>query len=173
MCRYAFKTYKPHFVCFDCRKTFKKPPTIDLIKQNGDWEDYKKVFLQKAYSQHEKFIQENPELAKTLENKYHNRKEKCPQCGALMANLGLDFRAPKKGKKKEWEIVKGMYEIGVNFHTCGCSGIGYIPKKERDYVKYLKDRKVDYLDRIRNRDARLYQENLEDYLNRYTKYSVT
>jgi uncharacterized FAD-dependent dehydrogenase len=36
MCRYALKTYKPHFACFDCRKVFKKTPIEDYLKQRGD-----------------------------------------------------------------------------------------------------------------------------------------
>ena len=169
MCRYAFKTYKSHFVCFDCRKSFKKPPIEDLARINGDWENYKKVFWNRHSGQRNKFVKENPEIVKELEKKYQNRKEKCPQCAKLMIDLGLDFKAPKKDKKKEWKIVKGMYRIGVNFHTCGCNGIGYIPKKEKDYIVYLNSRKEYFLNRIENRDAKLYKENLTDYLDRFTE----
>ncbi len=36
MCRYAYKTYKTHFACFECRKVFKKTPIEDYLKQQGN-----------------------------------------------------------------------------------------------------------------------------------------
>ncbi|MFK7934427.1 MAG: hypothetical protein AB8G22_13020 [Saprospiraceae bacterium] len=140
-----------------------------MAMRNGDWENYKKVFWNRHSGQRKKFVRDNPEIVAALEAKYKNRKEKCPQCGKLMIDLGLDFKAPKKNKIKEWEIVRGMYRVGVNFQTCGCSGIGYVPKKEKDYIDYLKCRKAYFLQRIENRDAKLYDENLQDYLNRFTE----
>lgn len=35
MCRYANKAYKPHYVCFACRKQFKRPPLEDVLAQQG------------------------------------------------------------------------------------------------------------------------------------------
>lgn len=70
----------------------------------------------------------------------HNQKFKCPQCGQPMADLGLDFRAPKKTDLKAWRAIAGMYRIGHNFHSCGCSGIGFIPKNLVEYQVYLKKR---------------------------------
>ncbi len=83
MCRYAIKTYKSHFVCFDCRKSFKKPPIEDLVIQNGDWKNYQKVFWSQNTNQTKKFRKENPELVKYLTEKYYNRKEKCPNVAKL------------------------------------------------------------------------------------------
>ncbi|RXM37917.1 hypothetical protein BOQ62_19655 [Chryseobacterium sp. CH21] len=33
MCRYAEKTYKSHYVCFKCRKSFKQQDAYDIIKR--------------------------------------------------------------------------------------------------------------------------------------------
>ena len=151
MCRYATKTYKIHFVCFECRKTFKKPPVEDLAIQNGDWEDYKKVFWEPTIGPTRKFRKENPELVEYLTEKYKNRKEKCPDCGLIMTDLGLDFKAPKKDKVKEWQIIQGLYKSGKVFHTCGCDGIGFVPKNERDYKDYLLKRKLYYQNRLDSR----------------------
>ncbi len=169
MCRYAFKTYKIHFVCFDCRKTFKKLPIEDLAIKNGDWENYKKAFWNINTGQRNKFVKENPILVNDLENKYKNRKEKCPDCQQLMVDMGLDFKAPKKNKVKEWEIIKGLHSIGKNFHTCGCNGIGYIPKKKKDYIRYLLKRRDYFQKRLENRDAMYKTENVKDYINRFSE----
>ena len=100
MCRYGFKTYKSHFACFSCRKTFKQAHEADLVKKT-------------------------------------DREFKCPECGGFMADLGLDFRSPRKTAVKEWKIIEGLYTIGTSFYSCGCNGPGYIPSHPRDYETYL------------------------------------
>jgi len=167
MCRYAFKTYKIHFACFDCRKTFKKPPIEDLAIQNGDWKDYKNTFWNYSSAKSKKFRKENPERTEFLIGKYQNRKEKCPDCGNLMADLGLDFKAPKKDKIKEWKIIKGLLKSGKVFYSCGCSGIGLVPKNDKEYKTYLLEKREYYQARITNRDATLRKERLSDYIDRF------
>ncbi len=169
MCRYAIKTYKSHFVFFDCRKSFKKPPIEDLVIQNGDWKNYQKVFWSQNTNQTKKFRKENPELVKYLTEKYYNRKEKCPQCSKIMADLGLDFKAPKKEKIKEWKIIESLYASGKCFHSCGCDGIGFVPKNKNDYKTYLLDMRNCYELRLKNRDALKHKENLSDYIHRFTE----
>ena len=167
MCRYANKRYKVHFACFDCRKAFKKPPAEDLAMSNGEWEDYKSAFWFYYSGKGKKFRKENPEKFSYLTDKYRNRKEKCPDCGNLMANLGLDFKAPKKDKVKEWEIIRGMYRVGHNFHTCGCNGIGFVPQKKEDYIQYLQQNRDYFLGCLTRRDSPMYQENPKEYLGRF------
>ncbi|WP_299137005.1 hypothetical protein [uncultured Tenacibaculum sp.] len=167
MCRYAFKTYKIHFACFDCRKTFKKAPIEDLAIQNGDWKDYKNAFWNYSSGISIKFRKNNPERISYLTEKYKNRKEKCPDCGNYMADLGLDFKAPKKDKTKEWEIIKSLFKSGKAFYSCGCDGIGFVPKNRKDYEKYLLDKRSYYELRIEKRDATLHKEKLSDYINRF------
>ena len=37
-----------------------------------------------------------------------------------------------------------MYRIGHNFGSCGCDGIGYVPKSHSDYKAYLNQRLTQY-----------------------------
>lgn len=101
MCRYS-GAYKPHYACFNCRKTFKRRLVRDIRKGDLD----------------------NP--------------AKCPECGELMADMGLDFEAPPKNDKKEWEHIKNLYQVGITFHSCGCTGPGYIPKDKEQLIAYLQ-----------------------------------
>jgi hypothetical protein len=63
----------------------------------------------------------------------------CPQCGALMANMGKDFAAPKQSDKKSWMHLQTLYSVGIAFHSCGCSGPGYIPKDEGALALYFEE----------------------------------
>ena len=69
---------------------------------------------------------------------------KCPQCGQLMANMGLDFASPKKDNTKEWTHIKNLYSVGITFHSCGCSGPGYIPNSTGKLKEYFEDIKASY-----------------------------
>jgi hypothetical protein len=110
MCRYAMSSYKPHYACFDCRKTFKRRFMADIQRGEDD-----------------KF------------------EAKCPQCRELMANMGLDFESPKKTDIKKWEHIKSLYTVGITFHSCGCTGPGYIPNDKAHLMAYFECLKEDYL----------------------------
>ncbi len=110
-------TYKPHYACFDCRKTFKRRLIIDI---DG------------GYNKNKKEI-----------------KAKCPECGSLMADMGLDFESPKRNDIKAWEHIKNLYISGITFHSCGCTGPGYIPKDYDSLVSYLERIKQQYIDHRR------------------------
>ncbi|CAD0220909.1 hypothetical protein KYG33_09985 [Chryseobacterium sp. D764] len=137
MCRYARKTYKSHYVCFKCRKSFKQPDAYDIIQRiekekiyhNPNGKSIRKVghVFTKA---------ETKELEKMVSD-IENRTVKCPECSNVMADLGKDFKAPKKTAVKEWRIVESLFKTGKCFHSCGCDGIGYIPKNPKDYETYL------------------------------------
>lgn len=103
-------SYKPHYACFKCRKTFKRRLMGDIKK--GE----KSVF-----------------------------EAKCPECGELMANMGLDFESPKKDDFKKWEHLKSLYSVGITFHSCGCSGPGYIPNSKEAIIQYFEEIKSTYL----------------------------
>ena len=165
MCRYAFKKYKPHYVCFDCRKTFKQPTIEEMVWQNGDWDAYRQAYLVYDSEISEKFRNENPALIRRFEEQYRNKKYKCPDCGKEMNSVGLDFKAPKKDKIREWEIVKSMYKLGNTFHTCGCYGPGYIPHKTTDYLIYLEATKAGYSERLNHRNPEWSASQLTDYLD--------
>ena len=139
MCRYAGKTYKSHYVCFKCRKSFKQPDASDIIKRirkekvyhEPDGKSLRKVgyIFTKA---------ETNELQKIVSD-IESRTIKCPECSSVMTDLGKDFKAPKKTAVKEWQIVESLFKTGKCFHSCGCDGIGYIPKNPKDYEAYLND----------------------------------
>lgn len=109
MCRYGLTTYKPHYACFDCKKTFKRKLLWDI----------------------------SPDTKQTVE-------AKCPQCSQLMANMGLDFASPKKDNVKAWSHLKTLYSVGITFHSCGCSGPGYIPNSTEKLKEYFEDIKKNY-----------------------------
>ncbi len=69
---------------------------------------------------------------------------KCPECGALMASMGLDFKSPRKEDLKAWKIMAGLYEIGQTFHSCGCNGPGYRPRDEGQMNVYLSELLKEY-----------------------------
>lgn len=64
---------------------------------------------------------------------------KCPQCGELMANMGLDFESPKKSDIKAWNHLRDLYSVGITFHSCGCSGPGYIPKDKSALIEHFEE----------------------------------
>src|SRR5690606_16670562 len=114
MCRYAMTSYKHHYACFNCRKTFKRRLLWDINR------DDKREFA-----------------------------AKCPQCAELMANMGLDFASPKKNDMKAWDHLKTLYAVGITFHSCGCSGPGYIPNDKKALIAYFEGMKQEYLKQLK------------------------
>lgn len=106
-------TYKPHYACFNCRKTFKRRLLSDI--QRG----YHKDDVETA--------------------------AKCPECNGLMADMGLDFESPKKNDIKAWKHMATLYKVDITFHSCGCSGPGYIPNNTKDLLHYLVAIKQNYI----------------------------
>ena len=168
MCRYGHQIYKPHYVCFDCRKTFKRRLIEDIIMHNGDWEAYKSAYLNRDAKRSENFRENNPKLIERFEKQYRNNIAVCPECNIEMYNIGKDFKAPKKHKIREWEIVRSMYKLGKTFHTCGCDGLGYIPQKSSDYLNYLLRIKSGYQQKLRERNKDFSESELKEYLDYWT-----
>lgn len=110
MCRYAMTIYKPHYACFECRKTFKRRLLSDIKKGT-------KVSIA----------------------------AKCPECGNLTADMGLDFESPRKDDYKSWEHMKNLYTVGETFHSCGCSGPGYIPKSFEQHLELLLNKRRSHI----------------------------
>ena len=73
------------------------------------------------------------------DDKNTNVEAKCPQCSGFMADMGLDFASPKKDDIKQWEHLKSLYSVGITFHSCGCSGPGYIPNSKESLIAYFKE----------------------------------
>jgi len=68
----------------------------------------------------------------------------CPQCGALMADMGLDFAAPRKDDIKAWIHLKDLYTVGFTFHSCGCGGVGFIPRDHQALYEYMVAQQSQY-----------------------------
>lgn len=78
-----------------------------------------------------------------------DRPARCPQCRLLMASMGLDFKPPKLDDLRGWEMAAKLWEVGLTFHSCGCSGPGYRPRGRREYRTYLEQTLVGYLGTLR------------------------
>lgn len=63
---------------------------------------------------------------------------KCPQCGIPMADMGLDFKAPKKNDILQWKKVKILYEHGFSYHSCGCCGPGFRPSELSEVDNFIE-----------------------------------
>lgn len=68
----------------------------------------------------------------------NQREHKCPQCGVPMADMGLDFKAPKMGDTKQWQKVKILFDHGFTFHSCGCCGPGFRPAELKDVYAFIE-----------------------------------
>lgn len=100
MCRYAMHTYKDHFACFACRKTYRKAWSASERGRFATGEDC------------------------------DGARSVCPQCARRMAKMGLDFKAPPQRDVEAWRIVEHLHARGLNFESCGCCGPGYVPPKK-------------------------------------------
>ncbi|MFT3679369.1 MAG: hypothetical protein QM791_03800 [Ferruginibacter sp.] len=77
-------------------------------------------------------------------DEFQLKEAKCPECGSLMANMGKDFESPKKDNIKEWEHIKSLYSVGITFHSCGCTGPGYIPNTKERLIAYFQEQLREY-----------------------------
>jgi hypothetical protein len=139
MCRYAVKTYKSHYVCFKCRKSFKQPDSADILRRIEKEKIYHEPDGKSICKIGYVFTKTETKELQKIVSEIENRAIKCPECTSMMADLGKDFKAPKKTAVKEWKIIEGLFKTGKCFHSCGCDGIGYIPKNPKDYEMYLKN----------------------------------
>ena len=58
--------------------------------------------------------------------------------------MGLDFESPKKHDIKQWKHIQNLYKVGITFHSCGCSGPGYIPQDIQTLVAYFEEILKEY-----------------------------
>jgi len=130
MCRYSFHVYKPHYACFSCCKAFKRPLLSDTGRHQstaGRW------YAEQAGKEGQGWGTEE-QVAAT-----------CPNCGKLMADMGLDFKAPVRIDRKAWQHLRTLYSVGITFHSCGCGGHGYVPATTDALANYLTSRRTDYV----------------------------
>lgn len=72
------------------------------------------------------------------------KEAKCPDCAGPVANMGKDFEAPKRTDIKAWSHLQSLYSVGITFHSCGCSGPGYIPGDRDALVAHLTGILAEY-----------------------------
>lgn len=94
---------KTHYVCFHCRKQFKKP-SIKLVRLSKNFQPVA------SHSGLDKDIYDYP----------------CPQCGLHLRMIGKNFRAPKQSDVEGWKIAERLLDASFS-HDCR-TGIVY-PKK--------------------------------------------
>jgi hypothetical protein len=146
MCRYGYSgPYKRHFACFNCRKAFKQPPIEDYFALQGRGHLYRQ--LAAVWADKSALAELEQKLGVRIEDlrtEFHGAERKCPECGGLMADLGLDFKPPKQTDVRAWKAIAGMYRTGHAWQTCGCNGPGWIPASQAEYKQYLANRKTHY-----------------------------
>lgn len=146
MCRYAqFGPYKRHYACFACRKAFKHPPIEDFLERRGlGWAHRQLRLVQGCQAALQRREEELGRRLADLEAEWRDATRACPQCGAEMIDLGLDFKPPPQSDAKAWNTLQGMHRAGHAFHTCGCDGPGWIPVSTSEYRDYLASMRKCY-----------------------------
>lgn len=104
-----------------------------------------------------------------------NSPAKCPQCAAPMASMGKDFKSPKKKDDNAWQHLKNLYEVGITYHSCGCSGPGYIPKDHEALIDYFEKIRTDYFQELEfwrhRKEPETKQERIKDEQRNWNKLS--
>lgn len=156
MCRYAYSgPYKIHYACFECRKAFKQPSPEDWMKLQGYGFALTQLWHAASYppGRREQLEIQFGITLNELESRYRDAIFNCPECKHPMANLGRDFKAPRKSDVRAWKAIQKVYRLGHAFQTCGCDGPGFIPASEHEYKDYLKLMREIYLNHAKNYDS--------------------
>ena len=104
---------KSHYVCFDCRKQFRKP--VDALAR---------ISLQ----------------GKVLEARLYDSgivAYSCPQCAQPMTHIGKNFRAPRQDDIEGWEVARRLTNAGFRY----AHARGAYPTKLRDVSDFLEENK--------------------------------
>jgi hypothetical protein len=144
MCRYAlYGPYKRHLVCFGCRKAFKRPSPGEYLQVKGLAGAFAE--LQRLAYDPTLLAEREKKLGTTLsELEELASRHPCPECDQPMADMGLDFKAPRRADVQAWNRLRSLYKTGHVFHSCGCYGPGWIPASSADLIAYLRNRRETY-----------------------------
>ncbi|KAA3607146.1 MAG: hypothetical protein DWQ01_15700 [Planctomycetota bacterium] len=139
MCRYGYSSYKSHFVCFICRKGFKKTRVEDFFAQRereAEFRDLAKTAAGKLLSEKQ---QKYGTTYQEMLDEYYAAVSACPDCGRAMCPMGYDFRVPPKKDHEIWSIIQFLAEHNFRFFGCGCY-VGYSPpSKVRELEAWLNE----------------------------------
>ncbi len=167
MCRYGFHRYKNHYLCFNCRKQFKKLDAFDVMGK--DLTDRYVHLEQKVSGRYQlpkynpKYDRNNPIIQpmdeeqaeyEGLRKQYFGAKI-CPECSQPMAYVGKDIKAPKMRDKEAWKTLQNSYTMGYTFHSCGCGGPGFVPKDKEQYKAFLEKNLASYRDGLKKSEVQL------------------
>ncbi|GBF06328.1 hypothetical protein DAERI_080119 [Deinococcus aerius] len=106
-----------HYVCFNCRKQFRKPfATIS------------KVDLSER------------EISKFQGVDAEGFSYPCPQCGQELQLIGKNFRAPKQGDLKGWAIARQLVQAGFGYGAGWAKGspTGPHPTRLKDVPAFIE-----------------------------------
>ena len=154
MCRYGFHAYKPHYLCFNCRKQFKQ--SILSEKMGDDYDRFQRMDkITKGTYQLPKYhvkykrdqvfvLTEQEQIDYEILKKRYFSPIVCPQCRQPMYETGKDTKAPKMSDKDAWKALENTHKLGYTFHSCGCSGPGFIPSDKADYEEFLEQLLTQY-----------------------------
>lgn len=108
--------HKQHFVCFGCRKQF---------RPRGSDGAARRVWDTSADPPHWRWQPPSREHVA------------CPQCRAPMVAAGRDFKAPRRGDRRQWLKVELLLRLGYGFDP-GQSGPGPRPRRLSDTVEFMR-----------------------------------
>ena len=101
-----------HYVCFTCRKQFRKPSAALYTADAGGRERLLGRGVDEAAFSYP-----------------------CPQCGQVMRLIGKNFRAPRQDDREAWAIAKQLLYAG--FDHGHSTGLAY-PTRLKDVDPFLK-----------------------------------
>src|SRR5690349_17361340 len=64
----------------------------------------------------------------------------CPECGELMHDMGLNFKAPRQHDVRQWRKVEILHQHGFTWHDCGCGGGGPSVARLSEVKPFLEQR---------------------------------
>jgi hypothetical protein len=128
---HALKNYKECWICFQCRKSFKKTNFEDFLEQNGKTEVYRKLIRCRGKKARNLAEKKYGVTTNELEADYYSKVSKCPGCGDILIIVEMDFKTPKQSDKKTWARLKRIYGKPTNLQT-----FRKFPKRDR--LKGLK-----------------------------------
>jgi len=137
--------YKTKFVCFSCRKSFKKTSFADwLLQRPRAARELQSLNPYRGSKFDPTTAAEYESFRSQLSSRYYDDVSVCPECSGQAHDLGRDFRPPPRRDAQAWSAVEAIYALGHRFHTCGCDGPGFIPSNPREYRDYLELRRREY-----------------------------